>query len=317
MKRPSLKHRLEYVGYRFLTAMAWFLPERFASWLGEGLGWTAAVLLRIRRRDVDRHLRLAFPAATPRWRRRVGRGCYRHFGREWIAMLRLAKMDARGVVAQTSVVGLDSLRRALERGRGVIVVTGHVGNWEIGGGAVTARGIPLDVVVFPQANPLVNEAWRGHRRRLGMGVVMKNEAAAGVLRALRRGRVVAILADQNARGSAFFVDYFGVPAATAKGPALFAVRSGAPVFLGTAFRRPGARPRYVVTLAEIAFERSGDPADDMLRLTESYTAALEEVVRRRPDQYLWQHRRWKTRPASDDGGELRSSDHVLRSGAGR
>ena len=296
MKKPSAKHRLEYLGYRIVTGLAWFLPERLAYWIGELLGWMAAVLLRVRRKDVDRHLRLAFPDESSRWRGRVARACYRHLGREWVATLRLMRMTAEEIVSRTSVSGLDPLLDAVKEGRGAVMLTGHVGNWEVGGAALAARGIPMEVVAFAQANPLVDRAWRDHRTRMGMSLLAKEEAVVGVLRTLREGRVAGILADQNARGAAIFVDYFGVPAATAKGPALFALRSGAPAFVGAAFRKSGIPQRYAVTVREIRIERSGVLETDVRRFTEAYTAAMEGFVRSNPEQNLWQHRRWKTRP---------------------
>jgi KDO2-lipid IV(A) lauroyltransferase len=132
-----------------------------------------------------------------------------------------------------------------------------------------------------------------------MRVIERKEAPKKVLRALRSGGAVGIVGDQNVRRGGVFVDFFGKPAATARGTALFALRTGAPIFLGMATRLPGFPQRYRVTFEPVDFVPTGDMEQDVLRLTEAHTKHLEEHVRRAPEQYFWQHRRWKTRPPGE------------------
>jgi len=134
---------------------------------------------------------------------------------------------------------------------------------------------------------------------LGMKVIGRKEAPKKVLRALRSGGAVGIVGDQNVRRGGVFVDFFGKPAATARGTALFALRTGAPVFLGMATRLPGFPQRYRVTFEPVEFVPTGDMERDVLSLTEAHTRHLENHVRRAPEQYFWQHRRWKTRPPDE------------------
>lgn len=296
MTDKALKHRLEYHLFRAVSAVLLSLPERLALRVGACLGWTAGVLVRIRRREVDAHLALAFPRKPPSWRRRIARASYVHLGREAVAMFRMAGLDAEAVRARTVLEGLDELRSALDEGKGAVLVTGHLGNWEVGGAALTARGIELDAVAKGMANRRFDRDLVATRRRLGLRVVGMEEAPRAVLRALRAGRAVALVADQNFHRGGIFVPFFGTPAATAKGPALFALRTGAPVFLGTAIREEGWPPRYRVSFRRIEVEASGDLDDDVRRLTEAHTGALERAVRDHPGQYFWQHKRWKTRP---------------------
>ena len=125
------------------------------------------------------------------------------------------------------------------------------------------------------------------------------DAAKGVLRALRRGRVVAMLGDQNAPRSEVFVPFFGKQAATARGPAVFAIRTGAPVFFGVVLRDPGWAQRYTTTIRPMRFRPTGDVEADTRSLLTEYMQALEEAVRRAPEQYFWQHKRWKARPPEE------------------
>lgn len=296
MPRAALSHRLEYGLFRILSALLGVLPEAVALRLGEGLGRGAGHLLRRRRAVVDANLARAFPEKSPEWRRRVADESWGHLGREAVSMLRLARLDADELVARTEMMGLDALQAALAEGRGAVIVTGHLGSWELGGAAVSARGIPLVAVAKPMANRRFDADLVATRARLGMEVVDTGTAPKRVLRALAQGRPVALVADQNAHANPVFVPFFGTLAATHRGPALFALRAGAPVFVGVCLRLPGDEPRYRVTLEAIAFERTGELDADVERLTAAHTARLEEAVRHAPGQYFWQHNRWKTRP---------------------
>lgn len=295
-RTPTLRHRIEYAVFRLGRGLLRALPEGVALRLGGALGWIAGTVLRIRRRVVDRHLEIAFPDRSSAWRAAVARGCYVHLGRESVATLVLSDLEARDVVARTTVEGLGPVREAVEDGRGVVVVTAHLGNWEIGGAAVAARGIPVDAVAVGQANPLFDRDLVAARSRLGMNVIEKTRAPRGVLRSLSEGRLSALVADQNPIRGWILVEFFGKAAPTARGPALLALRSGAPLFLGVALREPGWPQRYRVVLERVETEVTGDRDADVRRLVRAYTARLEGWIARAPEQYFWQHRRWKSRP---------------------
>ncbi|MCG6956065.1 MAG: lysophospholipid acyltransferase family protein [Gemmatimonadetes bacterium] len=299
MSGKTWRHRIEHTGFRVLSAGLLALPERLALGVGEVLGWLAGSVLRIRRADVDAHLALAFPGESSTWRRRVARASYVHLGREGVAMFRLARLDKEAVVARTEVVGLEPVEAAVRAGTGALVVTGHIGNWEIGAAALAARGFPFDVVAKGMANEAFEKDLIAARERLGLRVVDMSAAPREVLRSLKVGRLVGLVADQNAGSRGVFVPFFGRVAATARGPALFALRTGAPIFLGLSLRLPGSEARYRVTLRPLPVQATDDLDADVTRVTAAHTAALEEAVRAVPEQYFWQHRRWKTRPPEE------------------
>ena len=295
----SFRYRLEFLAFRVLAWMIGVVPERLALGTCAALGWLAGVVLRIRRADVDRHLALAFPEEDSAWRRRVARDSYRHFAREAAMTFRLSNMDPEEVVRRTDMEGFEEFREAVGEGAGAVVVSGHLGNWEIAGASAAARGVPMDVVAHRQKNPLFDRYLVETRARLGLTVMVKNDALRLARRSLAAGRVAAFVADQNIRRRGVFVDFFGSAAATPKGPAMFALRSGAPVFLGTAVRLPGWPSRYKVR-AERVPVRHDLPVDEaILELTQRYTSILEQRIREAPEQYFWQHRRWKTRPSPE------------------
>jgi Kdo2-lipid IVA lauroyltransferase/acyltransferase len=294
----SARHRAEFVIARALERAASALPERGADAFGRGLGRTA-YRLRLRRAVVEDNLRRAFPDADEAWLRRTCLAAYEHLGRESMAILRLSRLDPDAIVERTVPVGLDELLAAREEGRGVILATGHYGNWEIAAATVAARGIPIAAIVRRQGNRLVDARLDLLRRRLGVETISQREAPARVPRILRANGVVGIVGDQDARGAGVFVPFFGRPASTHRGPALFALRLRAAVFACVARRLPGSAVRYEVSGRRLPVPASADPETDVRALTADLAAHLEAEVRRAPEQYFWFHRRWKTPPPAE------------------
>lgn len=301
-RRPTLAHRAEFILFRGLRGLVSLAPERLALSVAAVLGTVAGSVLRMRRADVDRHLEWAFPDWDRRRRDRVARASYRHLAREAVMLFRLGGWSSARVRERTEVLGLDAVRTAVDERGGALVLTGHLGNWEIGGAALAAHGVPIDVVAKGMANPDFERELFGTRERLGMRVVEMGDAPRRVLRALRRGRVVAIVGDQNAHRNGVFVPFFGRLAASARGPGTFALRTGVPVFVGFGVRRPGRRQTYRVRLEPLVMEPTGDFDHDLEVFTAAYMAAVEEAARGHPEQYFWQHKRWKTRPPEEPLG---------------
>jgi KDO2-lipid IV(A) lauroyltransferase len=309
--RPTLSHRLEYLALRGAQLGVRVLPERVALSLCALAGVFCGGVLRIRRAQVDRNLRIAFPDRSASELRRLALASYAHLGREAGSILRFVLGGPRGVhegiVARTEWVGPESkrvfdwMRERNESGRGVILVTGHLGNWEVGGASMAARDLALAGVAVRQRNPLVNRMLSEHRDALGMNIIDRNEARRGVLKALEEGRTVGLVADQHVHRGGVWIPFFGRPASTPRGPAIFALRTGAPVVLGTVVRAPGWPQRYTIRLERIPFDRSGDSQRDTRALTVSFTRALERRIEETPEQYLWHHRRWRTPPPEEQG----------------
>jgi Kdo2-lipid IVA lauroyltransferase/acyltransferase len=248
------------------------------------------------------NLRRAFPEATEEWIERVVEESYRHLGRESVAMIRLSGLSREEVIARTEVPGWEDFSAAMDEGRGALLVTGHFGNWEVAAAAVAARGYPIEAVVKRQRNLLVDARVQEARRRLGVGTIEMREAPKRIPRALASGRAIGIVADQDARAAGVWVPFFGVPTSTFRGPALFALRFGAPVFAAAARRLEDGR--YVVESERVEVRSTGDLERDVLHLTAALAARLEASIRRDPAQYFWFHKRWKTRPPTEHPNEL-------------
>ena len=295
-RKPTAAHRAQQLLFMGAVGAAQMLGNTGSAALGSTLGRLGYFPFRFRRQLVEKHLRWAFPDADDTWIRQTARAAYGHLGREAIATIRLARMTRDDVLAVTTVVGLEEFRAALTEGNGIVLASGHIGNHEIGAAALAARGIPLDLVVQRQANPLFDEALIESRKRLGLGVIDRFQATRLAIKALRSGHAVAFAADQNAGKAGVFVPFFGRLASTHRGAALFAIKTGAPLFLGTSLRRGAG---YEVVLQRIDVPRDGELDDVVRRLTAAFTERLEAVVRQAPEQYLWLHRRWKTRPPEE------------------
>jgi len=310
------RHRVEYAAFRVVRALVTLLPERLARALGSALGWFAGTLLGIRRGVVRRNLELAFPELSQVERRRIARASWRHLGREAVATFRLASETPTSIRARTEFAeGWEAFERRAREGDGAILVTGHFGNWEIAGAGVAARGWPMDAVATRQRNPCFDRDLVESRARLGMNVVVRDEAPKRILRGLRAGRVAGIVGDQNPAVGGILVTFMGHAAPTARGAAVFALRTGAPLFAGVSVALPGPRWRYRIAMEEVSIEPSGDFDEDVRRLTQAHSAVLERAVRAHPEQYFWPHKRWRERPGThrpDSAAEPDTSRHPTR-----
>jgi KDO2-lipid IV(A) lauroyltransferase len=293
MADVTLTHRAEYYALRGAVAALDRFGIRRAARIGEWLGALGYRPFGIRRAVVERQVRAAFPEFDEEKVSRIAKASYESLGRTSIETALLPARSREQVIGMFSrVEGWDVVERAMARGKGILFVTGHLGNWELAGSFVAARGIPLEAVARRMQNPLFDRYLTETRQRIGMSVVHDADAVRRVPRAVREQHAIAFLVDQGAVGLAStWVPFFGRLAKTPRGPAVFALRLGAPVIFGAALRQPDGR--YMIGFEEVRTEPSGDREADVDRIVAAYTATLERWVRRAPEQYFWHHRRWK------------------------
>ncbi len=296
--RPRLAHYAEYIALRGILATVRRLSMARAGTVGARVAALGYRPLGIRRQVVERQLAIAFPALPQGEIQRIARAAYAHLGRVAVEAAVLPLHGREHVLDLfDDAENWDVVERARAGGSGILFVTGHLGNWELAAAYVAARGVPLDAIARHMANPLFDGYLTRTRERIGIRVVHDERAVAQVPRAIRAGRGVAMLTDQETRGLAStWVPFFGRLAKTPRGPAVFALRLGAPLIFGCALRQPSGR--YRLSFEEIPVTRTGDLEGDVDRIVADYTAALERWVRRAPDQYFWHHRRWKYPPPS-------------------
>ena len=297
VKRSPLApgHALEYALLRVVVAATGLLPEGAALAFGARLGDLVRTI-GIRREVTADNLAHAFPDLDEVARARILRDCYRELGRVAVEYPRIPDLVRRPDLYR--VQGEEHLRSVAALERGVILLTGHYGNFELGG-AWLSRVRPVDFVVKGMSNPAV-EGWvTDLRRRSGIGQIPLGAGIRAVFAALETGRWVALLADQDAHEQGQFVPFFGRPASTPRGPAEIAVRRRVPILMGFPERR--ANGERVLTVLPPLWPRT-DVEDPVAELTGRHVALLEARVREHPEHWLWLHRRWKTAPPAATGG---------------
>jgi KDO2-lipid IV(A) lauroyltransferase len=265
--------------------------------VGARLGRAGYRPFGVRRAVVERQIAACFPEFSPARVREVALASYESLGRTTVEAALVSSLGKQGLVELfTRVDGWDLVEEARAGGRGVIIVTGHIGNWEIAGSYFAARGVPIDAIARGAANPEFERYVTRTREQLGMHVVHDSEAVRRTPRALRENRVVAMVSDQGALGLAStYVPFFGRPAKTPRGPAVFALRLRVPVLFAVSLRRPDGT--FHLGLERVPVLDTGDRDRDVDAIVERYTAMLERWVRQVPEQYFWQHRRWRHQPA--------------------
>jgi KDO2-lipid IV(A) lauroyltransferase len=302
--KASFSHYAEYYSLRATIAALRTLPWERACRIGASLGALGYRPLGIRKRVVERQIAAAFPEWPPDRVHRVALGSFRHLGRSAIETALLDSLGRDGLLDLVeNVDGWQLVEEVVAKGNGAILVTGHIGNWELAGAYVAARGIPIDVIARGMANPIFDTYLNHTREQIGMVVVKDTDAVRRIPRSLRAGRAVAFVADQGVMGLAStFVPFFGRPAKTPRGAAVFALRFNVPVLFVVALRKPNGKYRLIVEAIEVP--PTGDREQDVDSIVAGFTQLLEKWVRVEPEQYFWQHRRWRRQPP-DTPPELR------------
>ena len=290
-----------YLAMRGMLGLVLPLPRGAARAAGAMLGRAARDLFHLRLEVADQNLALAFPHLSAPERAALARRTYEHFGRVAADSLRLTAGGPPAVMPFVRVMDGEALLRSLlARGRGVICLAGHHGNWELAVAWATAAGFKVAAVVKPPSNPWIADYVDRQRRRMGLETIPMPEGRARVPQALAQGKLVGLVADQGALRSNTWVPFFGRPTQTAEGPGHFAVSTGAPVVFGGFVAEPDGRYRGYAELLEEA--PKGDAGAMVLRIATLYRQHLEAAIRLAPEQYLWTHRMWARQPPGVPAG---------------
>ena len=292
MKKATPRHRAEYALVAIVRAVVRMLPDVLSRAIGTVIGLTFYAVDRAHRRVAIDQLRAAFPTREPAECRAIARATFAHFGRLLVALLRFSTLRPDEIRARVEFEGEDRVRHALATGRGVLIVTGHFGFWELQGMAHPLVLPPLSVLARPLDNPLLHDLLEQARRATGNRVIYRQGAVRSILRALAGNECVAVLIDQHiATSEAVKVDFFNRPVSTTSAVATLALRTGAPLVPAFALPLSGGRYRMIYeTPVELPPADSADPIHD---ITQRCTDVLEMYVRRHPHLWLWMHRRWR------------------------
>ena len=312
MARPrnNLTDYLTYLAVRGVAMLFGIFPIDVNLRTARMMGWIWYRLMRRHRERAREHLRLAFGTQFPeealdRWARR---------SMQQMTMMAIEELFVPRLITEWTwpkYVSLKNVNKAMDvliRPRGVILVTGHYGNWELVGFMLATLGFPLTAVMRPLDNPYLNRFLMDVRAKRGLKLLYKKGATASAGDVLRSGGVLGFIADQNAGRKGLFVDFFGVKASTYKSIGLLAMEHDVPIVVGCA-RRTSKKFRYEIDCDRVILpEEWKDKDDPLMWITQEYSSALERVIRVAPDQYLWMHRRWKSRPKDEE--DLTPADAV-------
>ena len=290
------KHKLEYGLILALKGLFRAMPRAVALKVGEALGLFAGCVLRIRRAVVDANLEIAFGREKTRAERnRIARGCYCHYGAVMVDTLRLfGKPATEWYRLVEGVEGLEATRAQLQEHAGLVVMTAHLGLWELGY-VFPLLDMPMCVVAKPAHNPYIQAMIDRGREQENYDVMSTGASVRMFVQYLRQGWALGFVSDQDARRNGIFVDYFGRPASTATGGPSFAVKLHKPLIFFCITRQKSGR--YVIAFDPPAERRTDlSRQEEIVRLTAAYMKRMEEMVRRHPEQYWWFHRRWKSTP---------------------
>ena len=293
-KRSPFRNALEAGLARTVITAFEYSPRPVADWLGAKCAGLLDVAVPRLRRIADRNLSFAYPGKDAEWRRRTVDGVFASIGRLLVAFARLPQITKANVSEWIRYEGFEHYQAAKDRGNGVLFATAHLGNWELSAYAHALLTEPMNVVVRPLDNPLIDALVETRRGLSGNLLLSKRDFARSIFQALRKNEPVGILVDQNsATDNAAFVPFFGVDACANLTFAKLAARSGAAVIPGFAIWSQAER-RYILRFYP-AVEITGDAVEDTRRIQH----AIEVAIRETPDQWLWIHRRWKTRPEGE------------------
>jgi Kdo2-lipid IVA lauroyltransferase/acyltransferase len=299
-KHGNLQTSLEYAAARLILSLVGILPLRHSLKLGRSLGRIAYVVAGDLRRTGEINLKLAFPEKADAERRQILKGCFRNLGRELGVFSHFSKRSADSLLSLVEPAGLGHLTEAKKAGTGVILFTAHLGAWEMTSFALSLLGHPLSFLVRRIDNPKIEEMVDTYRTSLGNRTLDKLSAARSMVKILRSGEVLGLLLDLNTLDDeAIFVDFFGTPASTNFMTAKLALRTEStilPVFAPW----DAEREKFLLHIQPpVNVERSGDEDENVRRLTAQLTRIIEEQIKNHPDQWLWIHKRWKTRPKGE------------------
>ncbi|HEY0554716.1 MAG TPA: lysophospholipid acyltransferase family protein [Thermoanaerobaculia bacterium] len=306
MKNRPIRHRLEYGFYLALKGFLRALPHAGARAFGRGIGALGHALDRRHREVALRNMALALPETTEAERRRLVRECFRHFGAALCDAISATRFGPLDFCHRFTLEGWEHLDEAERLGKGLFLLTAHLGLWELSPPLIGLTRGPMSFVVRPADNPFLDRELRSMRERFGNTVIPKHGAARRMLEVMRGHGRLGILIDQRVQErEGIAVPFFGRPALTSPILARLSLRTGAPVVPLTVYPEPGGRYRVVVR--EPVFPPQGERGDEAVAaLTRRYLEVAEADIREHPALWLWMHRRWDERKRK--GGTGTSTD---------
>jgi len=297
-KRSKISDFVQYISLKTLVAVIRLIPLHIGVLVLKSLAYLFYLFDKKQRKIAYENLRNAYgDELSDIQMRKIIRSNYLHFALVWLDFVKLPRIvNTSNWQNYFQVEGLEHARKALKEGKGIIFVTGHVGNWEVLGCAFDFFFHPLHSIAKHLKNPFVDRFLTRLREEGRQKIIFTEDASREIIRVLRNNKLLGILVDQNARENNIFVDFFGQKAATTRSVAAISLKMGAPIIMSF-LRRTDRKYKFKITLSKpIQIERTGNLEKDILSLTQRYTTIIESRIREHPHEWLWMYRRWKTKP---------------------
>jgi len=285
-----------YFPIKAFSSLIKHLPRTTAIHLGENIGslfWYG----RYRRKVILKNLDIAFPHKDISWKKHIGKLSLQNIGRNITEFPKIPQYVHSGLIDK--IFHFERGKELLHRPEGKILITAHIGNWEIGGAGLSRETGGVVSLAYRIKDKKLNDFITSIRESAGTKIIFHDQPLKDFIRALKEGKTIVFLADQNAlRHRGVFVDFFGVEASTVSFPAKIAVKYNIPVLFGYQYYDYRTKT-YNAVIEEVQPPEGETPEEKVKNLVQAYTKKIEEVVRRHPDQYFWVHKRWKTRPKGE------------------
>ncbi|MCZ6676180.1 MAG: lysophospholipid acyltransferase family protein [Candidatus Poribacteria bacterium] len=271
------------------------LPRRIALFIGASLATVVFLCSRQQRNRAYTHLEQSLRLDDPFAVQQLVRRCFQNLGKNLMEFLQFPRMSPEQLHQFVTFEGSAHIDRALAQGNGAIILTGHLGNWELLAASIVANGYPLSAIARQLRSKRLDKILRLYREKAGYSSIDRDASVRRALRCLKRNELLGILADVDTRTEGVFVDFFGRPAYTPYGPVAIALKTGAVILPTFIIRQPDDSHRAVVE-APLPLQQSGNWQQDLIVNTQRFTKVIESHIRRYPEQWIWMHERWKTQP---------------------
>jgi KDO2-lipid IV(A) lauroyltransferase len=284
----------EYIIFIVLGWLFRLLPLKISVSIGGILGGLIYYIDSKHRKIAFNNLKESFKEKSDKEIISIIKKLYKNIGKSFVEFVSLPKLNKERLLKLVKIEGKENLENAISKGKGVIVIVSHFGNWELVGAVYPLFG-PSSAVAFPQSNKWVDKLINKYRRATGLKILYTGNAIKDLIRSLRKKEIIGLLADQDAGGEGVFVEFFGRYASTHKGPVVLSLKTGAPVILTFLIREKDNTHRLVIE-KEIDIVKTNNFEEDVKVNTTKWVKILEDYIRKYPEQWFWVHRRWKTKP---------------------
>lgn len=300
MKSGKTRNYIEYILVSAILSGLRTLPRPIRFKIAYFFGYLGYLLAKRLRFTAKKNLEMAMPELSEEAHKKIIKGVFRNFGRllaEFSAFPKLTRQDIEQIVIYE---GLEHYLNAIKKGKGVLFLTGHVGAWELSSFAHAVYGYPHNILVRQIDNPYIDKLVDYYRGCRGNKAIDKNNSVRAILSALKKGEAVGILIDLNTvRNQGVFCDFFGIPACSTTGLATLALRTKAAVVPGFLLWDEALGKHKLHFEPELELIFTGDQKEDIYQNTAQFNKVVEKIIRLYPEQWMWVHRRWKTRPEGE------------------